>query len=97
MPFRVPSGRMRGTRKQDRPCGAWASTRKPSLIGADRNHLWPVIRQVPSRASSARVVFAETSLPPCFSVIPMPSVRPAFSCGAFCEESYWRERMSGSH
>ena len=38
----LPSGRKRGTRKQVRPPGAWASTRKASHIGADMNHLWPV-------------------------------------------------------
>ena len=31
------------------------------------------------RSGSARVVLARTSVPPCFSVIPMPSVTPRFS------------------
>jgi hypothetical protein len=29
---------------------------------------------------SARVVLARTSEPPCFSVMPMPSVTPRLSC-----------------
>ena len=33
----------RGMRKQVRPPGACASTRKASHMGADMNHLWPVI------------------------------------------------------
>ena len=40
--LRVPSGSTRGSRKQDSPPGAWASTRKMSHIGAEVNHLWPV-------------------------------------------------------
>ena len=40
--LRVPSGRMRGRKKQDSPPGACASTRKTSHIGAEVNHLCPV-------------------------------------------------------
>ena len=39
--LRVPSGRTRGSRKQERPPGAWASVRNTSDIGAEVNHLWP--------------------------------------------------------
>ena len=39
--FLLPSSRQRGTRKQLRPPGDWASIRKASHIGADMNHLWP--------------------------------------------------------
>ncbi|MGX1122195.1 hypothetical protein RKD37_007558 [Streptomyces ambofaciens] len=39
--LRVPSGSTRGTRKQDSPPAAWASTRNTSHIGADVNHLCP--------------------------------------------------------
>ena len=92
----MPSGRKRGTRKQVSPSRARASTRKASLIGADMNHLWPVMRKVPSLASSARVVLASTSLPPCFSVIPMPTVTPFFSGKGRFDESYWRDRIFGS-
>ncbi len=42
--LRVPSGSTRGTRKQDRPPGAWARVRNRSDIGAEVNHLWPVSR-----------------------------------------------------
>ena len=42
--LRVPSGRMRGTRKQETPSSVWARTRKTSHIGAEQNHLWPVRR-----------------------------------------------------
>ena len=43
-PLTEPSGRKRGIRKQVSPPGACASTRKASHIGADMNHLWPVMR-----------------------------------------------------
>ena len=39
----APSGRKRGIRKQVSPPGACASTRNASHIGADMNHLWPVM------------------------------------------------------
>ena len=42
--FCVPSGRKRGIRKQVSPSAACASTRKASDIGAEKNHLWPVMR-----------------------------------------------------
>ena len=38
----APPGSTRGTRKQDRPPGAWARVRNRSHIGAEVNHLWPV-------------------------------------------------------
>lgn len=75
----MPSSSTRGTRKQVSPSGACASTRKPSDIGAEQNHLCPVSTYVPASASGrADVVFARTSLPPCFSVIPIPNSAPAF-------------------
>ena len=81
--FREPSGSTRGTKKQLRPPGACASTRNASLIGALQNHLCPVSansRPHPSSppVGSARVVFARTSEPPCFSVIAMPTSAEAF-------------------
>ena len=42
--LRVPSGNTLGSMKQLRPPGAWASTRKMSLIAAEVNHLCPVRR-----------------------------------------------------
>ena len=42
--LRSPSGSQRGTRKHDRPPGAWASMRNTSDIGAEQNHLCPVSR-----------------------------------------------------
>jgi hypothetical protein len=39
-----PSGVKRGMKKQVRPSSACASTRKASHIGADMNHLCPVMR-----------------------------------------------------
>ncbi len=77
------------------PPSACASTRKASHIGADMNHLWPVISYSPWPIARAFVVLARTSLPPRFSVIPMPSVAPAFSQNGLKDGSYWRERMSG--
>ena len=41
--LRVPSGRQRGSRKQESPRSVCASTRNASHIGAEQNHLWPVI------------------------------------------------------
>ncbi len=98
MGFRVPSGRQRGTKKQLRPPGATASIRNPSDIGAEQNHLWPVMRcSPPFPVGVAVVVFARTSEPPCFSVIAMPKVTPALpSTGRFAG-SYVREVMRGSH
>ncbi len=79
--LRVPSASTRGTRKQVGPPGARASTRKPSDIGAEQNHLCPVSSYVPSSASGrADVVVARTSLPPCFSVTAVPNSTPAFRC-----------------
>ena len=81
--FLPPSGRQRGTKKHEEPCSSvLASTRWPSHIGAEKNHLWPVMRnsspQGPAPAGTARVVLVRTSLPPCFSVMPMPTVMPGF-------------------
>ena len=46
--LRVPSGSTRGSRKHVSPPGACASTRKPSDIGAEQNHLCPVSTYSPS-------------------------------------------------
>ena len=54
MPFLVPSGRTRGSRKQDSPPGAWASTMNTSPIGAEVNHLCPVSRYSPRRPARDR-------------------------------------------
>ena len=47
------------------------------------NHLWPVSSYSapgpPPLTGRATVVLARTSVPPCFSVIPMPARAPAFS------------------
>ena len=51
--LRVPSGRIRGSRKHDSPPSACASTRNASHIGAEQNHLWPVISY--SRSGAAAV------------------------------------------
>ena len=79
--FRVPSGSTRGTKKQDRPPGACARTRKTSFIGALVNHLWPRSRQLPSDCGTATVLLARTSEPPCFSVMPIPASRPRLPSG----------------
>ena len=77
-PFRSPAGDQRGTRKQLSPPGACASVRNASDIGAEQNHLCPTSRH-PAPSGTARVALARTSDPPCFSVIAMPAVTPAFS------------------
>ncbi len=96
--LRVPSGRIRGTRKQDRPPGACASTRKTSHMGAEVNHLWPRRVYTPGSAvGQAAVVLVRTSEPPCFSVIPMPASRPRFSVGTRSPGSYSRLVSRGSY
>ena len=74
--LRNPSGLHRGIQKQLEPPGAAAEgVRKPSDMGAEQNHLWPVIRNsrppLPIGAGFARatVELARTSEPPCFSVM----------------------------
>ena len=100
--FREPSGRTRGTRKQDSPASpeavtACARTRKTSHIGALVNHLCPRSDQVPSPRGVATVVPARTSDPPCFSVIPMPASRPRLDVGSRSPGSYDRLVSSGSY
>ncbi|CAM5239509.1 hypothetical protein SBADM41S_06782 [Streptomyces badius] len=95
--LRLPSGSTRGTRKHDRPPGDWARTRKRSFIGALVNHLCPRSRQVPSVCSTAAVVLARTSVPPCFSVIPIPASRPRLAVGVLSPGSYTRPVSSGSY
>src|SRR5271165_5579633 len=74
--LRPPSGRMRGSRKQERPSSVWSSTRNMSDIGAEQNHLCPISSYSPPAPpppnGCATVVLARTSEPPCFSVIAMP-------------------------
>jgi len=78
--FFDPSGSRRGSRKQPSPSGVCASTRKPSDIGAEKNHLCPTSCQAsPPGSGVAVVALPRTSEPPCFSVMPMPRVSPAFS------------------
>jgi hypothetical protein len=68
----LPSGKSRGSRKQDSPPGAWAKIKNASHIGAEQNHLCPRTVYAPEPAGTATVAFARTSEPPCFSVIAMP-------------------------
>jgi hypothetical protein len=57
-----------------------------SDIGAEQNHLWPLISYSapapPPFRARATVVFARTSEPPCFSVIAMPAIALPFSLAA---------------
>jgi hypothetical protein len=73
----------RGMKKHESPPGAWARIRNASHIGAEKNHLWPVISYSapgpPPFTGAAVVVFARTSEPPCFSVMPMPQSAPFLS------------------
>ncbi len=77
--LRSPSGVQRGMKKQLRPLGLCARIRKASHIGADMNHLAPNRRKLPSPAGSARVLLVRRSVPPWFSVMPMPMSADAFS------------------
>jgi hypothetical protein len=81
IPFRLPSGSIRGTTTQAGPSGASANVKNRSLLGADVNHFRPVTRYVPSAARSARVATARRSEPPCTSVIDMPASSPALPSG----------------
>src|SRR5699024_4417996 len=92
-----------GTRKQlgGASPAVLARTRKASLIGAEQNHLCPVSRYVepvsgPSGVGTAMVELARTSEPPCFSVIPMPAIAPAFVVASRRPKSYLREASNGS-
>ena len=82
-PLRSPSGVKRGRRKHESPPSAWARTRNASHIGAEQNHLWPVISYSapgpPPLRGRAVVVLARTSEPPCFSVMAIPHSAPSFS------------------
>ena len=97
-PFTLPSGRKRGIRKQVSPPAACASTRKASDMGADMNHLWPVTMysapepRLPT--GSAFVVAARTSVPPCFSVMPMPRVTALFFAAGAKLGSYLKGQNS---
>ncbi len=98
--FLPPSGRQRGTKKQVAPrSSVRASTRWPSHIGAEKNHLWPVSRysgpQAPTPAGTARVVLVRRSLPPCFSVMPMPTVIERFCASGRSRASCSSEPSSG--
>ena len=92
----VPSGSRRGMKKQDRPRSVCASTRCASHCGAEKNHLWPVMRYEPSAERTARVVLARTSEPPCFSVIPMPMRPPRLCSKGMSRGSYSRGRSRGT-
>ncbi len=93
----MPSGSTRGSRKQVSPSGACARIRNTSLIGADVNHLCPVITYEPSPAGTAVVVLVRTSEPPCFSVIDMPAIRPCLASGGRGPKSYAVEESSGPY
>ena len=99
--LRSPSGVKRGKRKQETPASVWARTRKASHIGAEQNHLWPVISYSPPGpppfSGTALVVLARTSEPPCFSVIAMPARQPGFWSAGRSLPSYWSEVKRGSH
>ena len=75
--------------------------RNASHIGAEQNHLWPVIAYgCPAPRLSigtACVVFARRSEPPCFSVIAMPTSADFFCDGAMTRESYEDDVTRGTH
>src|ERR1700726_892652 len=72
-----------------------------SDIGAEQNHLWPVISYSPPAppplSAHARVVLARTSEPPCFSVIAIPVIALPFSVAGIRRGSYVVAVTSGSH
>ncbi len=95
--LRLPSGSTRGSRKHVSPLGACARVRNTSLMGAEVNHLCPVITYVPSPVGVAVVVPCRTSEPPCFSVIDMPAIRPCLPSGGRSPKSYVVEASNGSY
>src|SRR6185312_2290187 len=96
--FFSPVGLQRGMKKHESPFSACARTRKASHIGAEMNHLCPLIRYARDLPSlCARVTLARTSETPCFSVIPIPRRTPAFPCGGMNRGSYFEERILGPH
>src|SRR5689334_4328234 len=97
MALRSPPRVQRGTRKQVNPASLYASVRNASLMGAEQNHLCPVSVNVPSLFLLARVVFARTSEPPCFSVIAMPMVTAVFPAAGTERGSYMDARIFGVH
>ena len=74
--LRVPSGSTRGTRKQVsppgrlRPAPGSRPTSAPSRTTCARSAAYSPVAPA---SGSARVVLARTSLPPCFSVMPIPN------------------------
>src|ERR1700690_1702337 len=97
-PFGSPAAVQRGKKKQESPLGACAKIKNASHIGAEQNHLCPVIkysREFP--IFSARLVFARTSDPPCFSVIPIPTRIPVFSLAGRNRGSYSAATICASH
>ena len=60
-------------------------------MGAEKNHLWPTsVKRWPQASvpsGVACVVLARRSEPPCFSVMPMPMVRPRFLENSFSSGS----------
>ena len=64
--------------------------------GYEQNHLWPVSSNQPSPTGSARVVFARTSEPPCFSVIAIPHSAPAISRGSHSAAISGSTRSAGT-
>ncbi len=88
--LRVPSGSDRGTKKQVTPSPVLASVKNASLMGAEQNHLWPSRLHV-SPDFMAVDCTARRSEPPCFSVIAMPIVAPAFSSTRrAADRRHWR-------
>ncbi len=100
-PFTLPSGRKRGIRKQVSPPAACASTRKASRHGRGHEPLvagddvFGARPRLPT--GSAVVVAARTSVPPCFSVMPMPIVTALFFAAGAKLGSYLKGRMRGTH
>ncbi len=78
----------------DQTLGVCANVRKASHMGADVNHLCPVMEYAcpapvcVGDSGVAVVVLARTSEPPCFSVMDMPMVQPVFSVAGTFRGSY---------
>ena len=96
-PLSVAIGRERGSRKQLRP----PSRLRQHQVGiAHRRREEPLVADqlvaAVGLARRARVVFARTSEPPCFSVMPMPIVLPAFCAAGTLRGSYASAPTRGS-
>src|ERR1700691_2250942 len=82
--LREPSGSHPATTKHDTPSSVRASVSNTSERGTEKNHLCPTIAHLPPPFGWAWVWVWRRSVPPCFSVIAMPTVAPVLTVALAC-------------